>query len=164
MHLPPRRLHLWSTPPKIINKSKNRVEWAQCHHCRWIVHYYYYTASTRISTSRNSTTTTTYHYYYYHSPIFIHPPQYPGGCRVSSQKQKQKQNPFLTGFSHGHMWNWSMASRGTLDGSFEAKVRKCRRYIDPCPGGRATYKAVFRRVQPQPATTKHRRGTCGGCI
>ena len=46
MHLPPRRLHLWSTPPKIINKSKNRVEWAQCHHCRWIVHYYYYTTTT----------------------------------------------------------------------------------------------------------------------
>ena len=43
--------------------------------------------------------------------------------------------------------------RGSLDGPCEV-MGKCRRYIDPCPGGRATCQAVFRREQPQPARTK----------
>ena len=38
---------------------------------------------------------------------------------------------------------------GSLDRSCEVMVRKCRRHIDLCPGGRGTYQAVFKPERPQ---------------
>ena len=70
----------------------------------------------------------------------LHPPQYSGGYR---------QNPFLTfkkkicPMSYVELER-GIPGRGSLDVSCEFTVRKCRRYVDPCPGDRATHQAVGR--------------------
>ena len=67
----------------------------------------------------------------------IHPPQTPVGT---------VKNPFLTRFSLMSdvvLLERGIPGRGSLDGSCEVMLRKCRRYINPCPGGRAKYQAVF---------------------
>ena len=79
-----------------------------------------------------------------------HPPQYP----VGGHRQKSISEDFRYVICGIGAWHPGIGLAGWV--SCEVMVRKCRRYIDPCPGGRATYQAVFRREQAQPAGTKHR--------
>ena len=55
------------------------------------------------------------------------------------------KNPFLTGFSLMSyvVLERGIPGRGSLDGSCEVIMRKCRRYVDPCPGGELHIRRCF---------------------
>ena len=67
-----------------------------------------------------------------------HPPQYP----VGGHRQKSISEDFRYVICGIGAWHPGIGLAGWV--SCEVMVRKCRRYIDPCPGGRATHQAVFR--------------------